>query len=42
MNINFDFRDFQKESIEKLTKIYAEALLEQEDTYIQSPIYEKM
>lgn len=42
MNFNFDFRDFQKESMEKLSKIYLEAMMDQEEIIDQDPIYEKM
>jgi hypothetical protein len=42
MNIDFDFREFQRESMEKLAKIYAEALIEQEDESVDPVIYEKM
>lgn len=42
MNFNFDFRDFQKDSMEKLSKIYLEAMMDQEEIIDQDPIYEKM
>lgn len=42
MNLNFDFREFQKESMERLQKIYAEALIDQEITEDCKSTYEKM
>ena len=42
MNLNFDYRSFQKESMEQLAKIYAEAMIEQEIQEDCSSTYEKM
>ena len=42
MNLNFDFRNFQKESMEQLAKIYAEAMIDQEIMEDYSSTYEKM